>query len=106
MKRIIIFFLLCIGISFLSLNERPTFSKQINQFSYQQQKNTSDKFIDSFEVEIQEDSADETGYEAIKTRIFGSLNSFFRLPSSRILFVNYPRLFTIQLFKLFNNYRI
>lgn len=106
MKQIITIFLLSIGISFLSLNEFPASVRLGHKVSFKEYKNTFEKFLDSIEVEFQEDISDENSSESLKPRGFLGLNLFFQSLLSRNYFLFPKRLFTIQLFKLYHNYRI
>lgn len=106
MKQIILFFLLSIGISFLGLNELPSFIRQDHKVSFKQHKNTPDKFLESIEVEFQEDISDEHSGDSVERHSFFGLNFFFKPLLSPSYFLFSSRSLTIQLFKLFNNYRI
>jgi hypothetical protein len=106
MKQIIIFFLLSIGISFLGLNELPSSNRQDHKVSFKQHKNTPEKFLESIDLEFQEDISDEHSGDSVEATHFLGLNPFFTslLTPSHFLFPS--RSLTIQLFKLFHNYRI
>jgi len=106
MKQIIIFFLLSIGISFLGLNELPSSNRQDHKVSFKQHKNTPENFLETIELEFQEDISDEHSGDSVVAPNFLGLNYFFTsiLTPSHFLFPS--RSLTIQLFKLFHNYRI
>ena len=105
MKQIIIFFLLSIGISFLGLNELPSSIRQDYKVSFKQHKNTPEKFLESIEVEFQEDISDEHSDDSLGGQC-GAFVLFFKPLLSPIHFLFPSRSLIIQLFKLFHNYRI